>query len=106
VSWAFISEEPLNKQPKKECGPLTNFEYKTDREDLTPISRIFEEVVDIAIQLTNVKDRKKLGNKIMKNFYQNPIYKNLEDIVNDPIQRIGITHHCLKYIQKELKSNK
>jgi hypothetical protein len=58
VSWTFISEETLNKQPKKECGPLTNFEYKTDREDLTPISRIFEEVVDIAIQLRNVKDKK------------------------------------------------
>jgi hypothetical protein len=42
----------------------------------------------------------------MKNFYQNPIYKNLGDIFNDPIQRIGITHQCLKYIQKELKSNK
>jgi hypothetical protein len=82
--------------------PIRENEREKAYTQCTDLTRIFENIVNMIMNVTKISSREKVGRLIYKTFYDPELYEDMTEPITDRVARFGITHRCLMIVEKEL----
>jgi hypothetical protein len=82
--------------------PIRENEKEKAYNQCTDLTRIFENIVNMIMNVTKIRPRERVASLIYKTFFNPEIYPDLMEPITDRVARFAITHRCLMIVEKSL----